>query len=73
MSRAVPPYVPAAEVAKACEISRRAAISMLRRAGVLVRDGQRWKADADLLRERLGPVYARVYARLCLTAPGDHC
>ena len=58
----VPPLLSPAQVGRACRMSRRAAKTMLRGAGVLDRHGNgRWYAGATRLRERLPDVYDRVF------------
>lgn len=57
----VPPYVTPAQVAKACGCSRKAAIFLLRGAGILERNGWRWKVGESRLRESLPDVYDRVF------------
>jgi hypothetical protein len=57
----VPAYIRASQVARACECSRRAAIFLLRGAGILERNGGRWKVGESRLGEALPDVYDRVF------------
>jgi hypothetical protein len=58
----VPPYITPAEIGKICKMTTKAARGMLRRAGILERLGGVWVVDESRLRERLPPVYDRVFA-----------
>lgn len=51
----------AAQVGRACGMSRRAAKNMLRGAGVLEQVGSRWFVGEARLRGRLPDVYDRVF------------
>lgn len=66
MNPTVPPYLSPREVATACKMSRKRAQSMLKRAGILERIGERWCVGESQLRERLPEVYDRVYAVIVL-------
>lgn len=69
--RPMPPYVTPAQVAKACGWTRRVAFRKLQKLGLAHHDGERWQVTTDQLRELAGPIYARVYAHICLQAGGD--
>lgn len=62
----VPPYISPGLVGKACGITRKAARSLLRRAGILERIGGRWLVGESQLRERLPEVYERLYTHIIL-------
>lgn len=62
----VPPYITPREVADACRMSRKRAQSMLKRAGILTKIGDRWCVGESLLREHLPEVYGRVYTHIIL-------
>lgn len=62
----MPPYLTPREVADACRMTRKRAQSMLRRAGILERIGERWCVGESQLRERLPEVYDRVYSVVTL-------
>jgi hypothetical protein len=57
-----PLFVTPAEVGRACNMSRRAAKTLLRGAGIAELDDSngRWFVRSEQLRERLPDVYARV-------------
>lgn len=57
----LPALLTPAQISKACGMSRRAAKTMLRGAGILERIGERWYVGETRLRERLPDVYDRVY------------
>lgn len=57
----IPPLLTPSQVGKACNMSRRAAKSMLRGAGILEQIGARWFVGHTRLRERLPDVYDRVF------------
>lgn len=62
----MPPYLTPRDVANACRMSRKRAQSMLKRAGILERIGERWCVGESQLRERLPEVYDRVYTVVTL-------
>lgn len=62
----MPPYLRPSLVGKACNISRKEARGMLRRAGILERLGGHWVVGESRLRERLPEVYDRVYTHITL-------
>lgn len=62
----IPPYLTPRHVANACRMSRKRAQSMLKRAGILQKLGERWCVGESLLRERLPEVYDRVYTHILL-------
>jgi hypothetical protein len=62
----IPPLIGPGLIGKACGISRRAALTLLSGAGILERNGGRWKVGESRLRERLPDVYDRVYAFVVL-------
>lgn len=68
----MPPYVTPAQVAEACGWSRRVALRKLQKLKLAHHDGERWQVTTDQLRELAGPIYARVYAYLCLRATDGH-
>jgi hypothetical protein len=64
----VPPYIGTGDVARACDMSWKAAKGMLDRAGILERLGERWVVGQSRLMERLPDVYGRVYEHFKATA-----
>lgn len=61
----VPPYVPVAMIALACKesgMTRKAALGIVKRAGILERKGQYYVVPESKLREELPEIYDRVYA-----------
>ncbi len=67
----IPPYLTPSQVGNACRMTRRKAKSLLRRAGILERIGERWLVGESQLRERLPEVYDRVYAHIVLRTRSD--
>lgn len=67
----MPPYVTPAQVAEACGWSRRVALRKLQKLKLAHHDGERWQVTTDQLRELAGPIYARVYAHICLPTGED--
>lgn len=70
-----PLFVTPAEVGRACDMSRRAAKTMLRGAGIAELDERngRWFVRSERLRERLPDVYDRVYEAFVLSKiEGEH-
>jgi len=57
----VPPYLSPGQVGRACEISRKAALTELKGADLVERRGGRLRISASRLRERLPDYYDRVY------------
>lgn len=74
MAAQVPPYLSPGQIGRACGVSRRAATTELRNAGLLDRRGQspsspgRWRISASQLRERLPDYYERVFEFFVLNA-----
>ncbi len=62
----MPTYLTPRDVANACRMTRKRAQSMLKRAGILERIGERWCVGESQLRERLPEVYDRVYSAVAL-------
>ncbi len=62
----MPPYLRPSAVGRACKMTRKAAKSLLRRAGILEKIGGHWCVGESQLRERLPEVYERVYASIAL-------
>lgn len=60
----LPPYLTPNDVAEACSISRRRALTMLRGAGILEKIGGRWYVRESRLRERLPDIHDRAWVRL---------
>lgn len=67
----IPPYITPSQVGRACRMTNRKAKSLLRRAGILERIGDRWCVGESQLRERLPEVYDRVYAHIVLRTRTD--
>lgn len=67
----LPPYIEAADVGRACELTTQGAKKLLRRAGIAEKIGHRWVVGESRLRERLPEVYERVYEHMCLHVPDD--
>ncbi len=65
----VPALLTPAQIGKACGMSRRAAKTLLRGAGILERIGERWFVGETRLRERLPEVYDRVYEAFVVGRP----
>lgn len=67
----IPPYLTPSQIGRACRMTSRKAKSLLRRAGILERIGERWLVGESQLRERLPEVYDRVYSHIVLRAGTD--
>jgi len=63
---ALPPLLSPSQVGAACNMSRRAAKSMLRGAALLEKVGGRWYVGEARLRERLPDVHERILERFVL-------
>jgi hypothetical protein len=57
----IPPYLTPGQIGRACGLTRRRVLRLLRRAGIVERFGDRWAIGESRLRDALPEVYARVY------------
>lgn len=64
----VPPYIPTADIGRACSMTTEAALGMIQRAGIATQIGGRWYVGESRLREALPEMYDRVLAYF-LTRP----
>jgi hypothetical protein len=67
--RQVPPYLSPGQIGRACDLSRKSALTELAGAGLVERNNRRRiRISSSRLRERLPDVYDRVYAWFVLRA-----